>query len=279
MNTSLVVRKPVLAVAIAGLVGGAAWSPASLACGQDDYIATVCAMAAVNLNDWGNQFLLANGRFLQISTYSPLYALIGNTYGGQGATTFAIPDLRGRVIVGAGQRPGQPIYRVGQTGGHASIVLAASQIPAHTHTISIPTHGSGMTATTTLSGLSATADLGGVNVSGPASGLRINGSPSTTTNSPNGAYPGTTGVTSKIYSTNAPSSQMNAGAISGNLSLTIASGTTAPVSISGNASTTLGGTLNGLTGSTGNSAAVDVMPPYVAMKYYIAATGLFPTND
>ena len=276
MKTSVVVRKPVLALAVAGLV---AWSPASRACGTEDYISTVCAMAAVNLYDWGNQFLLADGRFLQINSYSALYALVGTAYGSQGSTAFAIPDLRGRVIVGAGQGTGQPNYSVGQAGGHATITLTVNQMPAHAHAISIPASSSGMTATTTLSGLTATADLGGVNVSGPASGLRINGSPSITTNSPNGAYPGTTGTTAKIYSTDAPSVQMNAGAISGNLSLTIASGTTAPVSISGNASTTLGGILTGLTSSVGTAAPVDLMPPYVAMRYYIAVTGLFPTNN
>jgi microcystin-dependent protein len=284
MNTSLVVRKPVLALAMAGLIGSAAWSPASLACGTEDYISSICAMASVTLRDFGNQFVVADGRTLAINQYSPLYALIGTTYGSQGSAYFKIPDLRGRSVIGAGQGPGLPVYQVGEVGGNSSFMLTAAQLPPHIHPLSAPVNISQMTATTTLSGLTASADLGGVKVSGPASGLTVNvSSDSNGGTTPTNNYLGKSGgLQGNLYASSAtPGATLNAGSIGGNLSLTIASGTTAPVSINGNATTTLGGTatVTGNTGVSGSGQPVNFMPPYVAMKYYIAVTGLFPSND
>jgi len=74
-----------------------------------------------------------NGQLLQISQYSALFSLLGTNYGGDGRTTFALPDLRGRVPIHAGSGPGLSSRNLGQKGGQESVALAVAQMPAHTH--------------------------------------------------------------------------------------------------------------------------------------------------
>ncbi|MFH6784762.1 MULTISPECIES: phage tail protein [Methylobacterium] len=74
------------------------------------------------------------GQMLQIRQYNALYAVIGTSYGGDGKLTFALPDLRSRVPVGAGQSPGLSGYRLGATGGVEAVTLTQAQMPAHVHT-------------------------------------------------------------------------------------------------------------------------------------------------
>jgi microcystin-dependent protein len=76
-----------------------------------------------------------DGSLVSISEYTPLFALIGTTYGGDGVSTFGLPDLRGRVPLGAGQGAGLSPYGLGQSGGSESVSLLSSEIPAHTHLI------------------------------------------------------------------------------------------------------------------------------------------------
>ncbi len=76
-----------------------------------------------------------NGQLLPISQYDALYALLGTTYGGDGQTTFAVPDLRGRAPVHVGTLPGGGTYAQGQAGGAESVTLLTTQIPPHTHTL------------------------------------------------------------------------------------------------------------------------------------------------
>lgn len=76
---------------------------------------------------------LCNGALLAVNSNQALFSLIGAMYGGDGRTTFGLPDLRGRVVVGAGNGPGLTPRNPGQTGGVASVALAQSQIPAHSH--------------------------------------------------------------------------------------------------------------------------------------------------
>jgi microcystin-dependent protein len=77
-----------------------------------------------------------NGQILAISQNTALFSLLGATYGGDGKTTFALPDLRGRVAVGAGQGPGLSQYDEGQTGGAETTILTPANMPQHHHTIS-----------------------------------------------------------------------------------------------------------------------------------------------
>jgi len=80
-------------------------------------------------------WMLCQGQLLSIAENQALYTLIGTTYGGDGQVTFALPDLRGRVIIGAGQGTGQPNYVVGQQAGNENITLTTANLPAHSHQV------------------------------------------------------------------------------------------------------------------------------------------------
>lgn len=73
------------------------------------------------------------GQLLPISQNTALFSLLGTIYGGDGRTTFALPDLRGRVAVQHGRGPGLSDYRVGQRGGLEEVTLNSLQIPPHGH--------------------------------------------------------------------------------------------------------------------------------------------------
>ena len=280
----------------ASLLGSSTWSADSHACADGEFISSVCVMAAARTNAF-NGFTLANGASLPVNQYAALFSLIGNTYGGN-QTAFLLPDLRGRVVVGAGTDSTGNIYLPGQKGGAISVKLTSSQLPAHYHTLTtvkppaangvlVTANAGTMTATTTLTGLTTTTNLGGVNVSGAASGLTLNASSGGNTgNDPAGKSLATTGGPTKIYSDATPSIAMNSKSIGGNLSLIIANGTTAPGSVNGGtAVTTLNGaptvSISGMTDVAGSTvpAPVVTMPPYLAMNYYIAVQGLYPNYE
>ena len=75
------------------------------------------------------------GQILSISQNTALFALLGTTYGGNGQTTFALPDLRGRVPISQGQGPGLSNYSIGQVGGTETVTLTSVNLPAHTHQV------------------------------------------------------------------------------------------------------------------------------------------------
>jgi len=76
---------------------------------------------------------LCEGQLLPISSNQALFSILGTTYGGDGRTTFALPDLRGRVPLGPGQGAGLSIRKLGQKEGSESNTLSEQQMPAHTH--------------------------------------------------------------------------------------------------------------------------------------------------
>lgn len=76
------------------------------------------------------------GQLLNVQQNQALFSILGTTYGGNGTTTFGLPDLRGRVIVGVGQGQNLSNYTAGQAGGTETVTLSQGQIPAHTHTFS-----------------------------------------------------------------------------------------------------------------------------------------------
>ena len=75
------------------------------------------------------------GQILPIAQNTALFSLLGTTFGGNGQTTFALPDLRGRFPVGAGQGPGLQNYDLGQVAGSENATLLASNIPPHSHSL------------------------------------------------------------------------------------------------------------------------------------------------
>lgn len=75
----------------------------------------------------------ANGALLPISQWQALFSLYGTTYGGDGRTTFALPDLRGRNPIGQGNGPGLTPYQIGQRGGAETTQFTVNSMPAHNH--------------------------------------------------------------------------------------------------------------------------------------------------
>lgn len=82
-----------------------------------------------------NGWQACDGSLLPISEYDTLFVLIGTTYGGDGQTTFAVPDLRGRLPIHQGQGPGLSNYVIGQMAGSETVSVLPAQMPIHTHTL------------------------------------------------------------------------------------------------------------------------------------------------
>jgi microcystin-dependent protein len=84
-------------------------------------------------------WLACAGQSLPISQYDTLYTVVGTTYGGDGASTFNLPDLRGRVAIGQGQGQNLPNYVLGQAGGEEQHTLVEAEMPAHSHALTSST--------------------------------------------------------------------------------------------------------------------------------------------
>ncbi|MEW9798898.1 phage tail protein [Alteromonas sp. CYL-A6] len=118
-----------LLVALPGLVL-AGVTPLASACGSNPMLGGICGFAG---NFAPRGYALANGQLLPISSNPSLFSLFGTIYGGDGRTTFALPDLRGRTAIGFGNGPGLSFYRQGQRGGQETVTLTVAQLPNHSH--------------------------------------------------------------------------------------------------------------------------------------------------
>ena len=78
-------------------------------------------------------YMTCQGQILSIAQNTALFSLLGTTYGGNGQTTFALPDLQGRVPIGQGQGPGLPSYTMGQVAGTTTATLTTNNMPMHNH--------------------------------------------------------------------------------------------------------------------------------------------------
>lgn len=87
--------------------------------------------------DWA----FCDGQLLPIASNTALFSLLGTTYGGDGRTTFGLPDMRGQAMVHAGRGPGLTDRRQGQRSGTENVVLNTNQLPAHTHTLRADSSG------------------------------------------------------------------------------------------------------------------------------------------
>src|SRR2546422_11724296 len=85
-------------------------------------------------------WMFCEGQLLPISEYETLFNLIGTTYGGDGQSTFALPDLRGRIPLHAGTGSDGINYTLAEQGGVESVTLTTNQIPAHTHPFTVSTN-------------------------------------------------------------------------------------------------------------------------------------------
>lgn len=80
-------------------------------------------------------YAFCQGQILSIAQNTALFSILGTTYGGNGQTTFALPDLRGRVPIQPGQGPGLSAYTLGEQSGQETVTLISTQMPAHTHSL------------------------------------------------------------------------------------------------------------------------------------------------
>ena len=127
-------------------------------------------------------YAFCQGQLLSISQNTALFSILGTTYGGNGQTTFGLPDLRGRVPMGTGQGPGLTPRTLGEMAGAENVTLLTTQIPAHTHTLTVTPQA--------VSGAGTTAD-------------------------PTNAYPANSGALDKEYS--ASGTMVNMGAANGTI--------------------------------------------------------------
>ncbi|CAL2056443.1 phage tail protein [Tenacibaculum sp. 190524A05c] len=171
------------------------------------------------------------GQLLAISSHSALFSLLGTMYGGDGRTTFALPDLRGRVAVSAGQTPGFAFYAQGQRGGSEKITLTTAQMPSHNHGI-------------TLTGLTGGVDIPVNTVDGEADD-----------NTPGSAVLAVNPDQDNYSNTVTPNAKYG--------------GQTIPVAISGNATIS----------NNGGSQQVNIVQPYLPVRYIIALQGYFPSRS
>ncbi|PXY42908.1 phage tail protein [Flavobacterium hydrophilum] len=79
-------------------------------------------------------YMTCQGQILSIAQNTALFSLLGTMYGGNGQTTFALPDLQGRMPIGQGQGPGLPAHSMGEISGTPTVTLLTSNMPAHIHT-------------------------------------------------------------------------------------------------------------------------------------------------
>jgi microcystin-dependent protein len=100
-----------------------------------------------------------NGQILPIAQNTALFSLLGTMYGGNGQTTFGLPDLRGRFANHFGQGPGLSSYDQGQVGGTENVTLSVTQIPAHGHPIAPPASTNSPTASKPTNSVPAAGNI------------------------------------------------------------------------------------------------------------------------
>jgi len=183
-----------------------------------------------------------DGQLLPIAQNTALFSLLGTTYGGNGQTTFALPDMRGRTPVHVGLGPGLSEKFLGESAGQETQALSVSQMPAHDHGLSSHSHDIPPLA------LDVRASSGAATAVDPAGNVLATASVS---------GQGNPKVT-KIYSSAAADVPLGA------------SGATVP-------STT--GPSTAMTSSTGGGQPHSIMQPYVTIRCIIALVGIFPSRD
>lgn len=185
-----------------------------------------------------------NGQLLPINTNQALFSLLGTTYGGNGQTNFALPDMRGRVPVHVGQGPGLSNYSLGEQGGIESETLTVGEIPLHAHTIAQHTHPIPALPVTVMA---SDAPGTGVSPNGQVLALAVLG-----------AARGLSNITN-IYNSGPANVALGAGS-------TTQAGTTA-----------LGGVTN--TDGTGGGSPHENRQPLLTLRCVIALQGIFPSQN
>lgn len=123
-------RTPLLAAAV---LAGALASPPAMA-QADPFIGQMMTFAG---NFCPRGWAEANGQLLSIASNSALFSLLGTQFGGDGRTTFGLPDLQGRMVVGEGTGAGLSPVRIGEKGGAAQVSITVANMPPHSHTAQV----------------------------------------------------------------------------------------------------------------------------------------------
>ena len=146
-------RQPSLALNYLIALNGAFPSPAS-GDGFDIDFPTIGQITEFAGNFAPAGWAFAHGQLLQISEYETLFQLIGTTFGGDGEATFALPDLRGRTLIGAGLSSSMGLqFRLGDTVGTGEVFLTTANLPAHIHTAVVPEPATWITLFAGLAGV------------------------------------------------------------------------------------------------------------------------------
>jgi microcystin-dependent protein len=208
--------------------------------------------------------MFCDGSVLPITQYSALFSLLGATFGGNGTTTFALPDLRNMFPMGYAAIGPSPA--LGAKGGAAHVILNANQIAGHTHPVTItdPGHVHTVSVPAHTHPFSVPCDTTG----NPTSASPVGAFPSSTSGI-DGSIANATGGTpvvppSPLYSA-AGAGAMGAGATGQ------ASGSSGN---SGNARTAI----TAAAAANAGGAAVPTLPPYLALGYIICVYGIYPTR-
>jgi microcystin-dependent protein len=114
-----------------------------------------------------------DGQLLPLSQNTALFSLLGTTYGGNGKSNFALPDLQGRAPMHPGQGPGLSLHDLGETGGSETVSLLESEIPSHTHVL-VASEGDGIERTPNGQMLATGIGVSGFQTPGPLTQLSPN---------------------------------------------------------------------------------------------------------
>ncbi|UYQ95578.1 tail fiber protein [Chitinophaga horti] len=165
---------------------------------MEPFLALICIFGS---NFAPRGWALCNGQILSIAQNTALFSLLGTTYGGNGQTTFALPDLRGRAPIGWGQGPGLPNVSLGEVGGTPNTTLTSAQMPMHTHAVSLTfqvsasnaggTTGTPSASANTLAGLADSSgnEVFGYNSQAPNTVLNTGGAATGNTTIAGGSQP------------------------------------------------------------------------------------------
>jgi microcystin-dependent protein len=117
-------------------------------------------------------WLPAEGQLLPIAEYDTLFSLIGRQYGGDGVSTFALPDLRGRLVIGQGQAPGRSNHVSGEKAGAETTTLGVKNLPPHAHTVA-PLGSSGDATDTSPAGKAPASKARTTLYANPSAGVNL----------------------------------------------------------------------------------------------------------
>ncbi|MCR1782294.1 tail fiber protein [Nocardioides carbamazepini] len=114
-----------------------------------------------------------DGQLLPLSQNTALFSLLGTTYGGDGKSNFALPDLQGRAPMHPGQGPGLSLHDLGETGGSETVTLLESEIPSHTHALQANLDGIGDTSVPSEEAALTASSGGALYRAGPPTGHHL----------------------------------------------------------------------------------------------------------